>query len=158
MTLQELALKLGKSENTLKTQFIRTQETLKKKGIIITKIGTGKKADYFLFYKGDTHMDNLQKLNLVLTICNTISVAETKEDLKNAAMLVDYLFDEIDMDEDVIYDGTMIMLDKKSDKILTKKEKDGIEYLAETLDIPYTTVLRMNDEDYQNEYKKLMEC
>ena len=47
MTLQELALKLGKSENTLKTQFIRTQETLKKKGIIITKIGTGKKADYF---------------------------------------------------------------------------------------------------------------
>ena len=103
-------------------------------------------------------MDTLQKLNLVLTICNTISVAETKEDLKNAAMLVDYLFDEIDIDEDVIYDGTMIMLDKKSDKILTKKEKDDIEYLAETLDIPYTTVLRMNDEDYQNEYKKLMEC
>ena len=46
---------------------------------------------------------------------------------------------------------------KKVDSIITKKEKDDIEYLAETLDIPYTTVLRMNDEDYQNEYKKLMD-
>ena len=35
MTLEEVAMRLGKSEITLKTKFKRTQENLKKKGIIL---------------------------------------------------------------------------------------------------------------------------
>ena len=37
MTLREVAQQLGKSESTIYKNFKRTQETLKKKGIILTK-------------------------------------------------------------------------------------------------------------------------
>jgi transposase len=39
MTLQEVAQQLGKSENTIYKNFRRTQETLLKKGIILTRWG-----------------------------------------------------------------------------------------------------------------------
>ena len=51
MTIQEVALYLGKSEITLKTKFKRTQENLKKKGIILIKKGYGKNADYQIIYE-----------------------------------------------------------------------------------------------------------
>ena len=44
MTLKEVCKVLGKSETTLITSFKRTQENLRKKGIILTKEGQGKKA------------------------------------------------------------------------------------------------------------------
>lgn len=50
MTLSELAVRLGKSENTLKHQFQRTKKTLEKKGIIINKHGIGEYADYTIEY------------------------------------------------------------------------------------------------------------
>ena len=46
MTLFELSEKLNKSPSTLMTNFRRTQENLKKKGIIIIKEGEGKNANY----------------------------------------------------------------------------------------------------------------
>ena len=51
MTLEEVAMRLGKSEVTLRTKFKRTQENLKKKGIILTKTGYGDKADYQIIYE-----------------------------------------------------------------------------------------------------------
>jgi hypothetical protein len=51
MTLKEAAVYLGKSEITLQTKFKRTQENLKKKGIILIKTGRGDKADYQIIYK-----------------------------------------------------------------------------------------------------------
>ena len=54
MTLQEVCKILGKSETTLIGSFKRTQENLKKKGIILTKTGQGKKADYQIKYEQDT--------------------------------------------------------------------------------------------------------
>lgn len=51
MTLQEVCKILGKSETTLIGSFKRTQENLKKKGIILLKEGQGKKADYTIIYK-----------------------------------------------------------------------------------------------------------
>lgn len=51
MTLQEVCKILGKSENTLINAFIRTQKNLAKKGIILTKEGRGKKAEYNIIYK-----------------------------------------------------------------------------------------------------------
>lgn len=51
MTLQEAAMRLGKSEITLKTKFKRTQENLKKKGIILIKTGYGDKADFQIIYE-----------------------------------------------------------------------------------------------------------
>ena len=39
MTLQEVAQQLGKSESTIYKNFRRTQETLLKKGIILTRWG-----------------------------------------------------------------------------------------------------------------------
>lgn len=53
MTLQEVCKKLGKSETTLITSFKRTQENLKKKGIILIKEGQGKKANYIINYIED---------------------------------------------------------------------------------------------------------
>lgn len=53
MTLKEICKILGKSEVTLITNFKRTQENLKKKGIMLIKIGTGKNAEYFIKYKED---------------------------------------------------------------------------------------------------------
>ena len=50
MTLKELCNELNYSENTLKRSFNRTCEVLKKKGIIITKTGIGKDADYSIIY------------------------------------------------------------------------------------------------------------
>lgn len=50
MTLQELAFTLGKNESTLYNNFSRTQENLRKKGIIITKWGKGRTAEYELEY------------------------------------------------------------------------------------------------------------
>jgi len=63
MTLQEVCKILGKSETTLIGAFHRTQENLKKKGIILTKEGIGKNADYTIIYEGDKQnggdLDNL---------------------------------------------------------------------------------------------------
>lgn len=53
MTLQEVCKILGKSEITLINAFKRTQENLKKKGIILTKEGYGKKANYTIIYEGE---------------------------------------------------------------------------------------------------------
>lgn len=51
MTLQEVCKILGKSETTLIGSFHRTQENLKKKGIILTKEGQGKNANYTIIYE-----------------------------------------------------------------------------------------------------------
>lgn len=51
MTLKEVCKVLGKSETTLITSFKRTQENLRKKGIILTKEGQGKKANYTIEYE-----------------------------------------------------------------------------------------------------------
>lgn len=48
MTLKEVAQQLGKSESTIYRNFARTQEALKKKGIILTKWG---KDDYEIEYE-----------------------------------------------------------------------------------------------------------
>lgn len=53
MTLQEVCKILGKSETTLISAFNRTQANLKKKGIILTKEGYGKKANYNIIYEED---------------------------------------------------------------------------------------------------------
>ena len=53
MTLQEVCKILGKSEITLINAFKRTQENLKKKGIILIKEGYGKKANYTIIYEGE---------------------------------------------------------------------------------------------------------
>ena len=55
MTLKEAAMRLGKSEVTLKTKFKRTQENLKKKGIILIKTGYGDKADYQIIYEKEVN-------------------------------------------------------------------------------------------------------
>lgn len=48
MTLREVAQQLGKSESTIYKNFKRTQETLKKKGVILTKWGVD---DYEIEYE-----------------------------------------------------------------------------------------------------------
>ena len=53
MTLHEVCKILGKSETTLIASFKRTQENLRKKGILLTKTGIGKKADYQIIYEKD---------------------------------------------------------------------------------------------------------
>lgn len=53
MTLQEVCKILGKSETTLIGAFHRTQENLKKKGVILIKEGIGKNANYTIIYEGD---------------------------------------------------------------------------------------------------------
>lgn len=53
MTLQEVCKVLGKSESTLINTFKRTQNNLRKKGIILLKEGYGKKANYTIIYEGD---------------------------------------------------------------------------------------------------------
>lgn len=53
MTLKEVCKILGKSETTLITSFKRTQENLAKKGIVLTKNGVGKNANYTITYVED---------------------------------------------------------------------------------------------------------
>ena len=53
MTLQEICKILGKSESTLINAFYRTQQNLAKKGIILTKTGRGKNANYSIKYEED---------------------------------------------------------------------------------------------------------
>ena len=57
MTLEDVAMRLGKSEVTLRTKFKRTQENLKKKGIILVKTGYGDKADYQIIYEKEINKD-----------------------------------------------------------------------------------------------------
>lgn len=58
MTLQEICKVLGKSESTLTNAFKRTQNNLKKKGIILLKTGYGKMANYTIIYEGEQNNDN----------------------------------------------------------------------------------------------------
>ena len=58
LTLQEVCKILGKSETTLIGSFKRTQENLKKKGIILLKKGQGKKADYTIIYEENNKNGN----------------------------------------------------------------------------------------------------
>lgn len=51
MTLREVAYLLGKSEKTIQKNLRRTQDTLRKRGIILTKWGEGKNAEYDLEYE-----------------------------------------------------------------------------------------------------------
>lgn len=46
MTLTEVSTYLGLSEKTISNNLKRTQEHLKKKGIILIKRGCGKRANY----------------------------------------------------------------------------------------------------------------
>ena len=59
MTLQEVCKILGKSETTLIGSFKRTQENLKKKGIILLKEGQGKKANYTIIYEENDKDEDL---------------------------------------------------------------------------------------------------
>lgn len=58
MTIKEAAALLGLSEITLSRNFLRTQESLKKKGILIMREGRGQKADYTIEY---LRLNQLQK-------------------------------------------------------------------------------------------------
>lgn len=51
MTLDEVALLLRYEKSTILEQFHRTQRYLKKKGIILTRWGTGKDAEYEVEYE-----------------------------------------------------------------------------------------------------------
>lgn len=57
MTLKEVCQRLGKSETTLITSFKRTQQNLKKKGIILIKEGKGKTANYTIIYEDGVQMN-----------------------------------------------------------------------------------------------------
>lgn len=61
MTLEEIAMRLGKSEITLRTKFKRTQENLRKKGILLIKTGYGEKADYQIIYEKENKNETNQK-------------------------------------------------------------------------------------------------
>jgi hypothetical protein len=51
MTLKEVARQLGKSEKTIYYNFPRTQEALRKKGIILSRWGRGKDVEYEIEYE-----------------------------------------------------------------------------------------------------------
>lgn len=51
MTLKEVAQILGKEPSTIYKNFFRTQKTLAKKGIILTKWGSGKDTEYEIEYE-----------------------------------------------------------------------------------------------------------
>ena len=61
MTLEEIAMRLGKSEITLRTKFKRTQENLRKKGILLIKTGYGEKADYQIIYEKENKNETNEK-------------------------------------------------------------------------------------------------
>ena len=50
MTINEVALQLGLKESTLRRNIPRTQETLRKKGILLMKWWRGKDAEFDLEY------------------------------------------------------------------------------------------------------------
>ena len=50
MTLQEVSVRLGKSESTIKANFKRTQANLLKKGILLERSGRGPAASYKITY------------------------------------------------------------------------------------------------------------
>lgn len=51
MDLKEVCLLLGKSESTLTDHFKRTQDTLRKKGILLSRWGRGKDVEYEIEYE-----------------------------------------------------------------------------------------------------------
>lgn len=51
MNLKEVCLLLGKSESTLTDHFKRTQDTLRKKGILLSRWGRGKDVEYEIEYE-----------------------------------------------------------------------------------------------------------
>lgn len=57
MTLSDLCEILGKSESTLRMKFTRTQESLAKKDIIITKEGREPYADYTVTFPDGTKLE-----------------------------------------------------------------------------------------------------
>ena len=57
MTLKEVALLLGYSEQTLRDQFPKTQERLRKRGILLMKWGRGKDAEYEIEYSAFDEYD-----------------------------------------------------------------------------------------------------
>jgi len=57
MTLQEVAQQLGKSESTIYRNFKRTQETLLKKGIILTRWGPD---DYEIEYEDSDKLSYIE--------------------------------------------------------------------------------------------------
>lgn len=50
LTIEELAKELGRSENSILKNYKRTKENLAKKGIFISRSGTGKNAKYKIEY------------------------------------------------------------------------------------------------------------
>lgn len=52
MKLNEFCEELNRSEATILKNWERTKQTLEKQGIIITKIGKGRSAQYYVEYIG----------------------------------------------------------------------------------------------------------
>lgn len=50
MTLKEVALLLGYSEDSLRSHFKQVQQNLKKRGILVMKWGRGSSAEYEIEY------------------------------------------------------------------------------------------------------------
>ena len=69
MTLEEVAERLGRSPNTIKKNFKRTQETLAKQGVSLTKSGD----DYNIQIIDKSTMPNVVNGNLVLASHNGAS-------------------------------------------------------------------------------------
>ena len=75
MTLQEVCKILGKSETTLVSSFKRTKENLEKKGIILTKEGYGKKAQFYIEYK-DKDIEIIKPKDLIGQRFNRLVILE----------------------------------------------------------------------------------
>lgn len=50
LSLDEVCEQLGKNRNTILKNYKRTRENLKKKGILLTRYGSGEKAVYTIEY------------------------------------------------------------------------------------------------------------
>lgn len=84
MTLQEVSLKLGKAESTIQHAFSRTQKTLAKKGIFLTKEGRWPNIIYNLEYQ-DINLNTYIVYAHINKINNKKYIGQTRYTLEDRA-------------------------------------------------------------------------
>lgn len=165
MTLQEVCEKLDLSESSIKSNFVRTQKTLLKKNIKLTKIKEGKIIYYDIEYLNDNRaMTIYEELRQDIILNNESINFPNWEFLVFLAIvttpMIVFRGSYKDFLEYVQVNPSDININHLKEALISLSERDIISYMVDKTDNNYfvATIYRKVEEDMKIGIDMIKEC